>query len=86
LLLVLFAGQGPAVASALLAVFNQMLFVQSRIAMQDIFALTFGLFGIAGFMQGFRKPRSQLWFALRAQVSASGGDARRKAVAAAPMC
>ena len=62
--LALFAAHGPAVASALLAFFNQMLFVQSRIAMLDIFALAFGLFAIAAFMHGFRKPRPQLWFAL----------------------
>jgi dolichyl-phosphate-mannose-protein mannosyltransferase len=62
--LALFAGQGPAVAAALLAFFNQMLFVQSRIAMLDIFALAFGLFGVAAFMHGFRKQRPQLWFAL----------------------
>jgi dolichyl-phosphate-mannose-protein mannosyltransferase len=61
--LALFAGQGPAVASALLAFFNQMLFVQSRIAMLDIFALGFGLFGVAAFMHGFRRPRPHLWFA-----------------------
>ena len=61
--LALFKAQGPAVASALLAFFNQMLFVQSRIAMLDIFALTFGLFGIAAFMHGFRQPRPQRWFA-----------------------
>jgi dolichyl-phosphate-mannose-protein mannosyltransferase len=60
----LFAAQGPAMASALLAFFNQMVFVQSRIAMLDIFALTFGLFAIASFLHGFRKPRPQLWFAL----------------------
>src|ERR1700733_8710671 len=62
--LALFAAQGPEVACALLAFFNQMVFVQSRIAMLDIFALTFGLFAIASFMHGFRKPRPQLWFAL----------------------
>jgi dolichyl-phosphate-mannose-protein mannosyltransferase len=62
--LALFAAQGPAVASALLAFFNQMLFVQSRIAMLDIFALAFGLFAVASFMHGFRKPRPQLWFGL----------------------
>src|SRR5580700_10088232 len=62
--LALFAAQGPAIASALLAFFNQMLFVQSRIAMLDIFALTFGLFGIAAFMHGFRQPRPHLCFAL----------------------
>jgi dolichyl-phosphate-mannose-protein mannosyltransferase len=62
--LALFAAQGPAIAAALLAFFNQMLFVQSRIAMLDIFALAFGLFGIAAFMQGFRKQRPHLLFAL----------------------
>jgi dolichyl-phosphate-mannose--protein O-mannosyl transferase len=62
--LTLFASRGAALAAALLAFFNQMLFVQSRIAMLDIFALAFGLFGIAAFMHGFRKPRPQFWFAL----------------------
>jgi dolichyl-phosphate-mannose-protein mannosyltransferase len=62
--LALFAAQGPAIAAALLAFFNQMVFVQSRIAMLDIFALAFGLFAIAAFMQGFRKQRPHLWFAL----------------------
>src|SRR6202165_2544767 len=62
--LALFAQQGPAVASALLAFFNQMVFVQSRIAMLDIFALAFGLFAIAAFMHGFRKQQPHLWFAL----------------------
>jgi dolichyl-phosphate-mannose--protein O-mannosyl transferase len=62
--LALFAAQGPAVAAALLAFFNQMLFVQSRIAMLDIFALAFSLFAIAAFMQGFREIRPHLMFAL----------------------
>lgn len=62
--LVLFAAQGPAVAASLLAFFNQMVFVQSRIAMLDIFALAFGLFAIAAFMHGFRKARPHLWFSL----------------------
>jgi dolichyl-phosphate-mannose--protein O-mannosyl transferase len=61
--LALFAAQGPAIASALIAFFNQMVFVQSRIAMLDIFAVAFGLFAIAAFMHGFRKQRPQLWFA-----------------------
>src|SRR3984957_2471387 len=56
--------QGPAIAAALLAFFNQMLFVQSRIAMLDIFELAFGLFGIAAFLYGFRQQRPHLWFAL----------------------
>jgi dolichyl-phosphate-mannose--protein O-mannosyl transferase len=62
--LALFARQGPAVATALLAFFNQMVFVQARIAMLDIFALAFGLFAIAAFMHGFRKSRPHLCFAL----------------------
>jgi dolichyl-phosphate-mannose-protein mannosyltransferase len=62
--LALFAAQGPAIAAALIAFFNQMLFVEARIAMLDIFALAFGLFGIAAFLHGFRKQRPQLWFAL----------------------
>jgi dolichyl-phosphate-mannose-protein mannosyltransferase len=61
--LALFAAQGPAIAAALIAFFNQMLFVQSRIAMLDIFALTFGLFGVAAFMHGFRQSRPHRWFA-----------------------
>jgi dolichyl-phosphate-mannose-protein mannosyltransferase len=62
--LALFGSQSPAVATALLAFFNQMLFVQSRIAMLDIFALAFGLFGVAAFMYGFRQRRPHLPFAL----------------------
>jgi len=62
--LALFAAQGPAIAASLLAFFNQMLFVQSRIAMLDIFALAFGLFAIAAFMHGFRRERPHVWFAL----------------------
>ena len=66
--LALFAAQGPAIASALLAFFNQMLFVQSRIAMLDIFSLAFGLFAIAAFIHGFRKKTPHLWFALAGSV------------------
>src|SRR6187200_2059603 len=61
--LALFAAQGAAIAASLLAFFNQMLFVQSRIAMLDIFALTFSLFAIAAFIHGFRRERPHLWFA-----------------------
>jgi dolichyl-phosphate-mannose--protein O-mannosyl transferase len=53
--LAVFARQPPAVATALIAFFNQMLFVMARTAMLDIFALTFGLFGIAAFLFGFRR-------------------------------
>ena len=62
--LALFAAQGPAIAASLLAFFNQMLFVQSRIAMLDIFALTFGLFATAAFLHGYRQRQPHLWFAL----------------------
>jgi dolichyl-phosphate-mannose-protein mannosyltransferase len=61
--LALFTAQGPAVASAFIAFFNQMVFVQSRIAMLDISTLAFGLFAIAAFMFGFRKRRPHVWFA-----------------------
>ena len=67
--LALFAAQGPAIAATLLAFFNQMLFVQSRIAMLDIFALTFGLFATAAFLHGYRQRRPQLWFALAGLAS-----------------
>ena len=62
--LALFAAQGPAIAAAAIALLNQMLFVQARAAMLDIFALGFGLLAIAAFMHGFRRQRPQLLFAL----------------------
>jgi dolichyl-phosphate-mannose-protein mannosyltransferase len=62
--LALFAAQGPALATAALAFLNQMVFVQSRIAMLDIYALTFALFGIAAFIQGYNRQRPELWFGL----------------------
>ncbi|AUC95228.1 dolichyl-phosphate-mannose--protein mannosyltransferase [Bradyrhizobium sp. SK17] len=62
--LALFESQERAIAAALLAFFNQMLFVQSRIAMLDIFALTFSVFAIAAFVHGFRQARPQSAFAL----------------------
>ncbi|SHL29507.1 Dolichyl-phosphate-mannose-protein mannosyltransferase [Bradyrhizobium lablabi] len=62
--LALFAARGPAIAAALLAFFNQMVFVQSRIAMLDIFALAFSLLAIAAFIHGFRKSHPQHSFAL----------------------
>jgi dolichyl-phosphate-mannose-protein mannosyltransferase len=62
--LVLFEKQEPAIACALIAFFDQMLFVMARTAMLDIFALAFELFGIAAFMHGFRQRRPHLWFAL----------------------
>ena len=62
--LALFSAQGPAVATRLIAFVNQMVFVQSRIAMLDIFALAFSLLAIAAFIAGFRKQRPHLWFAL----------------------
>ncbi|MCP3397469.1 phospholipid carrier-dependent glycosyltransferase [Bradyrhizobium sp. CCGB20] len=62
--LALFSAQGPAIAAALIAGFNQMLYVQARIAMLDIFALGFGLLAIAAFMHGFRRERPHALFAL----------------------
>ncbi|NPU11584.1 phospholipid carrier-dependent glycosyltransferase [Bradyrhizobium sp. 83002] len=62
--LALFAAQSPAIAAALLAFFNQMLFVQARIAMLDIGALAFGLLGIAAFLFAFRLRRPQFVLAL----------------------
>jgi dolichyl-phosphate-mannose--protein O-mannosyl transferase len=62
--LALFEAQSAALAAALLAFFNQMVFVQSRIAMLDIFALSFSLLAIAAFMRGFRAIDPQRWFAL----------------------
>jgi dolichyl-phosphate-mannose--protein O-mannosyl transferase len=62
--LALFAGQGPALATAALTFLNQMVFVQSRIAMLDIYMLTFGLLGIAAFMHGFRQQRPHVAFGL----------------------
>jgi asparagine N-glycosylation enzyme membrane subunit Stt3 len=63
--LALFAAQGPAIAASLLAFFNQMLFVQSRIAMLDIFALAFSLFAIAAFMQAFETAAASVVRACR---------------------
>src|SRR6201992_2025944 len=62
--LALFASPSAALAAALIAFFNQMLFVMARTAMLDIFALTFTLFGIAAFLFGFRRERPQILFAL----------------------
>ncbi|WP_018645305.1 phospholipid carrier-dependent glycosyltransferase [Bradyrhizobium huanghuaihaiense] len=61
--LALFAAQGPAIAAALIAAFNQMLYVQARIAMLDIFALGFGLLATAAFTHGFRRERPHALFA-----------------------
>ncbi len=62
--LVLFAAQGPAIATALLTLLNQMVFVQSRIAMLDIYVLAFDLLGIAAFLYGFRQRRPHIAFGL----------------------
>jgi dolichyl-phosphate-mannose--protein O-mannosyl transferase len=61
--LALFSAQGPAIAAALIAAFNQMLYVQARIAMLDIFALGFGLLATAAFMHGFGRERPHALFA-----------------------
>lgn len=62
--LALFGRQSAAIGAAMIAFFNQMVFVQSRIAMLDIFALAFGLFATAAFLRGFRERQPQWWFAL----------------------
>jgi dolichyl-phosphate-mannose--protein O-mannosyl transferase len=62
--LALFAAEGPAIAAAAIAFLNQMVFVQSRVAMLDIFALAFGLLATAAFMHGFRRQRPHAMFAL----------------------
>jgi dolichyl-phosphate-mannose--protein O-mannosyl transferase len=67
--LALFAAQGPAIAAALIAGFNQMVYVQARIAMLDIFALGLGLLAIAAFMHGFRRERPHALFALAGSLS-----------------
>jgi dolichyl-phosphate-mannose--protein O-mannosyl transferase len=61
--LALFARQSAAIAASLIAFFNQMLFVQARIAMLDIFALAFALFGIAAFLHGYRREKPHALFA-----------------------
>ena len=62
--LALFASQGAALAAAALTFLNQMVFVQSRIAMLDIYALTFDLFGIAAFIRGYDRQRPEAMFGL----------------------
>lgn len=62
--LALFSAQRPAIAAALITAVDQMLYVQARIAMLDIFALGFGLLAIATFMLGFRRGRPHALFAL----------------------
>ena len=62
--LALFASQGAALATAALAFLNQMVFVQSRIAMLDIYALSFDLFGIAAFIHGYRQQKPEVAFGL----------------------
>jgi dolichyl-phosphate-mannose-protein mannosyltransferase len=62
--LALFRSNEPAIAAALIACFNQMLYVLARTAMLDIFALTFSLLGVAAFLFGFRQKRPHVAFAL----------------------
>jgi dolichyl-phosphate-mannose-protein mannosyltransferase len=59
-----FASHEPAIASAFIALFNQMLFVIARTAMLDIYALGFGLLAIAAFLHGFGRKRPHFLFAL----------------------
>ena len=62
--LALFNRQATAIAASVIAFFNQMLFVQARIAMLDIFALAFALFGIAAFLYGYRREKPHALFAV----------------------
>jgi dolichyl-phosphate-mannose--protein O-mannosyl transferase len=62
--LALFASQGAALAVAALTFFNQMVFVQSRIAMLDIYALTFDLLGLAAFIHGYNRQKPEFAFGL----------------------
>jgi dolichyl-phosphate-mannose-protein mannosyltransferase len=62
--LALFGSQSAALAAAALTFLNQMVFVQSRIAMLDIYALAFDLFGIAAFIHGFRQQKPEIAFGL----------------------
>ena len=61
--LALFRSQSAALATAALTLLNQMVFVQSRIAMLDIYALTFDLFGVAAFIYGYQRQKPELAFA-----------------------
>ena len=51
----LFDDRHTALWATVIAGLNQMLFVQARIAMLDIFALAFVLWGLAAFMMSFRE-------------------------------
>jgi dolichyl-phosphate-mannose-protein mannosyltransferase len=62
--LAVFASHGPAIAAALIAFFNQMLFVMARTAMLDIYALGFGLLATAAFLHGFSRQHPHRLFAL----------------------
>jgi dolichyl-phosphate-mannose--protein O-mannosyl transferase len=62
----LFDDRRAALWATTIAALNQMLFVQARIAMLDIFALAFVLWGLAAFMMSFRleaRPRALLYAA-----------------------
>ena len=64
--LALFDDRRPALWATAIAALNQMLFVQARIAMLDIYALAFLLWGLAAFMASFRTyaaPRALLYAA-----------------------
>jgi dolichyl-phosphate-mannose--protein O-mannosyl transferase len=52
----LFSDQRIALWATAITALNQMLFVQARVAMLDIFALAFVLWGLAAFMASFREP------------------------------
>jgi dolichyl-phosphate-mannose--protein O-mannosyl transferase len=52
--LALFGDRRPALWATAVAALNQMLFVQARLAMLDIYVLAFVLWGLAAFMMSFR--------------------------------
>jgi len=62
--LAVFRSHEPAIAAAIIAFFNQMLFVIARTAMLDIYALGFGLLATAAFLHGYGRERPHLLFAL----------------------
>ena len=62
--LALFAAQGRRSRPRLLDFLNQMVFVQSRIAMLDIYALTFGLLGSRRSCYGYRQATAASLVAL----------------------
>ena len=82
--LALFRAQGPAISASLIAFCNQMLFVQSRIAMLDISALAFSLFAVAAFITASAKGGRILRSRSRAPVPAFQSPANGAACSCSP--